>query len=106
MGLYLEYWTTWPSFVIPNFILSIVMWTFFGRFILDLLFPVSNNYIKNFFHKLTDPFIFIFRPLIPGFLHPLFILLYIPFILIVLRFLNFVIHFQMGMQIIPDDTPS
>ena len=103
MGLYLKYWTTWPTFVIPNFILSVLMWTFWGRFILDLIIPNSNNYIRRFFHKLTNPFIIFFSPITPGFLHPLFILLYIPFLLFVIRVVNFVIHFQMGMQIIPDD---
>ncbi len=96
MGIYLDYWTRYPTLTIPNFILSVLMWTFFGRFILDIIIPVSDNYIKRFFHNLTNPVIKIFRPITPGFLHPLFILLYIPFILIALRVLLFVIHFHMG----------
>lgn len=105
MNFYFGYWTRYPTLVIPNFILAILMWTFFGRFILDIIIPNSENYIKNFFHDLTNPVIKFFRFLTPSFLHPLFILLYIPFLLILLRFLLFIIHFQMGIQIIPDENP-
>ena len=105
MNFDFNYWTQYPTLTIPNFILSILMWTFFGRFILDIIIPSSDNYIKRFFHNLTNPIINIFNPIIPRWLHPLFILLYIPFLLMLLRFLLFVIHFQMGIQIIPDEIP-
>lgn len=99
-----HYWLDYPTLTIPNFILALIIWTFFGRFILDMIIPVHiNNYISRFFHKLTNPFIYLFRPITPRFLHPLFVLLYIPFLLFVLRILNFIVHYQMGVTIIPEN---
>jgi hypothetical protein len=53
-------------YVVPNFILAVLMYTLFGRAILGLIVdPASTNYIWRFFCRITDPFLAVIRPVTP-----------------------------------------
>lgn len=80
---FLDYW----FFHIVNYLLAAVAYTLIGRMLLSILVkPDSNFFVMRFFRAVTDPAIYVMRPLTPGFLHPFFVPLYVAFWIFVLRF--------------------
>lgn len=78
-----EYW----YFHLPNYIVSVLIYTLFGRFLLSFfVLPDSSNYIWRFFCRLTDPVMGPVRRITPGFVMELFLPLVAAFWLFVLRF--------------------
>lgn len=64
---FLDYW----YFHIPNYLLSLVIYTLFGRFLLGLFLPPdSPNYIWRFFVRLSDPALRVINWLIPLYVAP------------------------------------
>jgi uncharacterized protein YggT (Ycf19 family) len=51
------WWDYW-WFQLPNYAVSVVIYTLFGRFMLGFVLPPdSGNYIWRWFRRLTDPFL-------------------------------------------------
>ncbi len=68
-SFFLEYW----YFHIPNYILSVLVWTLVGRFALGLFLPPDHpNYIWRFFRRLTDPVLRAGAWVIPSAIPPAF----------------------------------
>lgn len=75
----------WPFHAI-NYLLAVVAYTLIGQSILGLFVPqTSNFFVMRFFRLITDPFIRLFRPITPRFLHPFAVPLYVAFWIFVLR---------------------
>jgi YggT family protein len=92
--LYLDYW----YYFLPDWALSMVMWTCFGRFLLGIFVgPESTNYIMRFFCRITDPAIRIVRPITPAFVVPPFMPLVAAFWVMVARYAFWLALFHLGL---------
>jgi YggT family protein len=81
--LYLNYW----FYFIPDWILSMVMWTCLGRILLNLFVPMtSTNYIWRFFCRITDPACRLVARITPAFVVPGLMPLVAAFWLMVARY--------------------
>lgn len=75
----------WPFHAV-NYLLAAVAYTLIGRALLGIFVaPNSDFFVMRFFRHLTDPFIRLFRPVTPGFLHPFAIPFYVAFWIFALR---------------------
>jgi uncharacterized protein YggT (Ycf19 family) len=69
-----------------NYLLAVVGYTLIGRSFLGLFVPqTSTFFVMRFFRSITEPFLRLFRPVTPGFLHPFAVPLYVAFWIFVLR---------------------
>lgn len=90
----LDYW----YFHLPNYVLSVLIYTLLGRFLLGMLVPPdSTNYIWRFFVRLTDPILRLAGFLIPGYVLSGFRPLAAAFHLYVLRIGLFLALYAEGM---------
>ena len=68
-----------PLFIIiVDYLLGMIMWTLIGRFGMSIfMHETSDFFFMKVFVKFTNPVIFLFRPITPGFLldklHPLYV---------------------------------
>ena len=68
-----------PLFIIiVDYLLGMIMWTLIGRFGMSIfMHETSDFFFMKMFVKFTNPVIFLFRPITPGFLldklHPLYV---------------------------------
>ena len=68
-----------PLFIIIiDYLLGMIMWTLIGRFGMSIfMHETSDFFFMKVFVKFTNPVIFLFRPVTPGFLldklHPLYV---------------------------------
>jgi uncharacterized protein YggT (Ycf19 family) len=91
------FWQYW-YFHLPNYVVAALIYTLFGRFLLSLFVPAEwNNYIWQFFVRLTDPVIALVRPITPGFVLGIFMPLVAAFWLYVLRFIYWLVLYNTGL---------
>lgn len=91
------WWSYW-YFHLPNYVLSAVIYTMFGRFLLGFFVaPDSTNYIWRWFRRLTDPFIWAIAFITPRALPPVLLPPVAAFWLMVLRFFFFIALFEAGL---------
>lgn len=91
------FWDYW-YFHIPNYVLSVLIYTLVGRFLLGMLVPPeSTNYIWRFFVRITDPVLRVARLLVPGYVQPGLRPLAAAFHLYVLRLALFIAMYAQGM---------
>jgi hypothetical protein len=93
-----EIWWTYWYFHLPNYLLAILIYTLFGRFLLGFVVPpTSGNYIWRWFRRWTDwligPVAAITPRVVPGFL----LAPVAAFWLIVLRLAFFIAMFEAGL---------
>lgn len=75
----------WPFHTI-NYLLAVVAYTLVGRAILGIFVAqTSDFFVMRFFRHVTEPFIRLFRPVTPGFLHPFAVPFYVAFWIFALR---------------------
>ena len=79
---------TIPLWVIAiDYILGVVMWTLIGRFGMRLFLPEESKFFfSQFFIKVTDPLLKLFKPITPVFLIPPLIPLYVAWFFYMARF--------------------
>jgi uncharacterized protein YggT (Ycf19 family) len=59
--------TLFLLYILPNYVLALVMYTLLGRFLLGLFVPEgSGNYILKFFGLITNPVLALVRPITPS----------------------------------------
>lgn len=91
------FWDYW-WFQLPNYLLGLLMWICFGRFLLGFFVrPDSRNYIWRSFRWFTDPVIRWLEPVTPSFLVDAFKPLYAAFWIIVIRVLLWILLFNLGL---------
>jgi YggT family protein len=84
-------------FHLPNYALSAVLYSMFGRFALGLFLPPqSPNYIYRWFRLLTEPFVRATAFVTPSFVRPVCLPLIAMFWLTVVRLVFFGVMFNLG----------
>lgn len=90
--IYRDYW----FYFLPDWLLAMVMWTCFGRFVLGLFLPAdSPNYIWRFFCRITDPAIRVVSKITPRFVVPAFLPLVAAFWIGVSRYLFWLVMYHL-----------
>lgn len=91
-------WQTFVFFHLPNYFLSIVIYSMFGRFMLGILVrPDSKNYIYRWFRLITDPFVRAVALITPGNIGVMYLPLVSVFWLMVARLLFFALMYNLGL---------
>lgn len=91
------FWDYW-YFHIPNYLISLVIYTLFGRFLLGLMLPPDHpNYIWRFFCRLTDPVLRVMDWVIPQYVLPIFRPLIAAFHLYLLRLVFWGVLYAQGL---------
>jgi len=73
--------------IIVDYILGTIMWTLIGRSAMNLFLPEDSDFFfMKAFVKLTNPILHLFKPITPGFLHPLVIPLFVAWFFFMIRF--------------------
>ena len=73
--------------VVLDYVLGAVMWTLIGRSAMAIFLPEDSSFFfMKVFVKATNPLLRIFRPVTPGFLHPLMVPLYVAWFFFMFRF--------------------
>ena len=74
-------------FHLINYALAALFYTLFARVVLGVFTAAQpNNFIMRAFCRVTDPVLRVFSPLTPGFIHLVFVPLYVAFWILLLRF--------------------
>lgn len=90
-------WDFW-YFHIPNYIVSIIIYTLMGRFLLGIFVPPNApNYIMRFFCRITDPVLRATDWIIPGYVSPRMKPLAAAFHLYLLRVVVFIVLYAQGL---------
>jgi hypothetical protein len=90
-------WWDYLHFHLPNYALSVLIYTMFGRFLLGFFVPPNKpNYIYRWFCRLTDWFIRPVAFITPRALPPVFLPPIAAFWLIVIRLVFFAAMFAAG----------
>jgi hypothetical protein len=85
-------------FHIPNYLLSAVVYSLMGRFLLAFLVPPnSTNYIYRWFRLLTDPFVRATAWITPSFIAPSYLPVCAMFWIMVARVVFFGVMYQAGL---------
>ena len=88
------YW----AFHIPNYVLSAVIYSLMGRFLLAFLLPPNSaNYIFRWFVLLTEPFVRATRVVTPSFIDTRYVPVAAMFWLMVARLFFFGVMYQFGL---------
>jgi YggT family protein len=88
------YW----AFHIPNYLMSAVIYSLMGRFLLGFVLPpTTENYIYRWFVLLTDPFVRGVRVITPRFVATPYVPLAAMFWLMVARMVFFGLMYQAGL---------
>lgn len=91
------WWTIW-LYHLPNYALSAVFYSMFGRFALGLFLPPrSPNYIYRWFRLLTEPFLRATAFVTPSFVRPAYLPLIAMFWLTVVRLAFFGVMYNLGL---------
>jgi len=91
------FWGYW-YYHLPNYLLSLVIWTLFGRLLLGFFVPPDwRNYIWRGFRFVTDPFLRAAAAITPRYVLPLFMPLVAVFWLVVIRYIFFVVMAANGL---------
>ena len=84
--------------IILDYILGMIMWTLIGRAAMSIFLPDDSKFFfMKAFVKGTNPFLHLFRPITPDFLHPLMIPLYVAWFFYMFRF--YVMPWLMGYDV-------
>lgn len=90
-------WWDYLHFHLPNYILSALIYTLFGRFLLGFFVPPNKpNYIYRWFCRLTDWFVRPVAFITPRAMPPVFIVPIAAFWLIMIRILFFAVMLATG----------
>lgn len=91
-------WQTFVFFHLPNYFLSVVIYSMLGRFLLGFLVrPDSRNYIYRWFRLLTDPFVRMVAVITPSNIGLVYLPLVSIFWLMVARLLFFALMYNLGL---------
>jgi len=91
-------WQTFVFFHLPNYFLSVVIYSMVGRFMLGFLVrPDSKNYIYRWFRLITDPFVRAVATITPSNIGVLYLPLVSIFWLMLARLLFFAIMYNLGL---------
>ncbi|MHB1219329.1 MAG: YggT family protein [Alphaproteobacteria bacterium] len=91
-------WQTFVLFHLPNYLLSVVIYSMFGRFMLGFLVrPDSKNYIYRWFRVITDPFVRAVTIVTPSNIGAAYLPLVSVFWLMVARLLFFALMYNLGL---------
>ena len=91
-------WQTFVFFHLPNYLLSVVIYSMLGRFMLAFLVPPNTtNYIYRWFRLLTDPVVRAVALITPGNIGAAYLPLVSVFWLMVARLLVFALTYNLGL---------
>jgi len=91
-------WQTFVFFHLPNYFLSIVIYSMLGRFMLGFLVrPDSKNYIYRWFRLITDPFVRAAAVITPRNIGGVYLPLVSMFWLMTARLLFFALMYNLGL---------
>lgn len=91
-------WQTFVFFHLPNYFLSVVIYSMFGRFMLGFLVrPDSKNYIYRWFRLITDPFVHAVATITPSNIGAAYLPLVSVFWLMAARLLFFALMYNLGL---------
>lgn len=84
--------------IVVDYILGMIMWTLIGRSAMSIFLPEDSSFFfMKAFVKGTNPFLRLFAPITPGFLHPMMIPLYVAWFFYMFRF--FVMPWLLGYDV-------
>ena len=84
--------------LVIDYILGMIMWTLIGRSAMNLFLPEDSKFFfMKAFVKLTNPILRLFKPITPGFLHPLVVPLFVAWFFYLIRF--FLMPWLMGYSV-------
>ena len=70
-----------------DYLLGVIMWTLIGRSAMNLFLPEDSSFFfMRVFVRTTNPLLRVFRPITPGFLHPLMVPLFVAWFFFMIRF--------------------
>lgn len=93
-----NFWWDYLHFHLPNYALSALIYTMFGRFVLGFFVPPNKpNYIYRWFCRLTDWFIQPVAFITPRALPPVFLPPVAAFWLILIRLAFFIAMYDAGL---------
>ncbi|MEK9720657.1 MAG: hypothetical protein VW339_00180 [Quisquiliibacterium sp.] len=73
--------------LILDYALGTIMWTLIGRTAMNIFLPINSEFFfMRMFVKMTRPFIWLFRPVTPGFLLEAIVPLYVAWFFFMVRF--------------------
>ena len=73
--------------LIIDYILGMIMWTLVGRSAMNVFLPEDSKFFfMRVFVRTTNPLLRVFRPITPGFLHPIVVPLFIAWFFYLVRF--------------------
>ena len=73
--------------IIIDYLLGMIMWTLIGRFGMGLFLPEKSQFFfMQFFVKVTDPILRVFKPVTPGFLISPMVPLFVAWFFFMARF--------------------
>lgn len=92
--IFLDYW----FYYLPSYLLAVVMWACFGRFVLSFFFrPDHPNNIWRVFLRLTDPALRLVSYITPRFMLPILMPLVAAFWLFVARVVFWIVMYANGL---------
>ena len=80
--------SAFPLWVLAlDYLLGVIMWTLIGRSAMNLFLPEDSSFFfMRVFVRGTNPLLRVFRPITPGFLHPLMVPLFVAWFFFMIRF--------------------
>ena len=76
-----------PLVYIVDYILGVIMWTLIGRVAMNIFQREDSGFFfMKVFVKLTNPLIYLFRPITPSFIIPFLVPLYVAWFFYMIRF--------------------
>lgn len=90
-------WWDYLHYHLPNYALSVVMYSLIGRFLLGFFLPPeSQNYIWRWFRRLSDWFVRLVALVTPRFIAPVWLPLVAVFWIVALRLVFFMAMYALG----------
>jgi uncharacterized protein YggT (Ycf19 family) len=80
--------SVFPIWVVAiDYVLGVIMWTLIGRSAMNLFLPIDSDWaFMRIFVKLTNPLLWLFRPITPSILVDLLVPLYVAWFFFMARF--------------------
>ena len=73
--------------IVLDYVLGMVMWTLIGRAAMNLFLPIDSDFFfMKVFVRMTNPVLWAFRPVTPGFLVDPLVPLYVAWFFFMVRF--------------------
>ena len=76
-----------PLIYLIDYVLGVIMWTLIGRVAMNIFQREDSGFLfMKVFVKLTNPLIYLFRPITPSFIIPFLVPLYVAWFFYMIRF--------------------